>query len=298
MQNNSKIWSTKESIWFQELKVISPYREFQYDKIIQSHIKTLFPDYFCVPYSKTIKAASTKKGSKPDFAIIKTDYSEWWIVEVERIEDDLKHVSQQIENFTNGTYNFYKEAKYIYEKDESLNFDELKKMTRSNPKVLVIVDSIHSEWILELGKFDPDFMVLKVYGNNGGFELISVSGDYPYVFEEITYCNFTNAMKNLLKVNDPEILIPQKKNKKGRLRRLVSVIKNPLYSLFSIKKDILGDTSKDFHINYKGQKTIWRKVDSGNQTYLQPLGPHGLQVNKTYVLKRFWKNNYLIESIA
>jgi len=113
MSKISKIWTTKENIWYDELKVIAPYREYQYDRTIQSKIQIIFDDYFAVAYGKTIRHREKDEKSRPDFSLIRKDYGEWWIVEVERIEDNIRHARKQIDDFVNGDYNFYEESKHL-----------------------------------------------------------------------------------------------------------------------------------------------------------------------------------------
>jgi hypothetical protein len=288
MAKISKIWAPLESKWYDELRSIHPYREYQYDKTIQSSLATLFPEYKPIVYSRRLKGPNTKKASIPDFALIREDYKEWWIVEVERIEDNIAHVKQQIDNFTNGNYNSVIEADYLFEKDSSLDRAKLANLTQEIPKVLLLVDDMNSIWIEQLEEFEPTICILKQYRNNSGDELISISGDYPYIFEAQSHCTFTDAMNNLLKLSNPDVLNPIiDKLAESKYSRLLNWAK----SLISSE----SNSSSNYRIAHKGQVTEWALIQDGENVYLQPLGPHSLRVNDSYVLRRSTTNYYTIE---
>jgi len=288
MAKISKTWSTRENLWYDEMKSIAPYRERQFEKIILSNLTTLFPDFHAVNYKKTIKADSEENGSKPDFALIRKDYQEWWIVEVETIEDNLKHVSQQISNFTNGDYNAFEQASYIYKLDSNLDFNKLKTMTRENPKILVLVDDINSKWIKELEEYNPSICIFNVFRNNKGFELYSIKGDYPYIFEDQSYCYLDNPYRNLMKLSNPDILQPPMKPQLRRMELFVRKLKFPWLQ----KKEI---ETEEIRIVFQGQTTIWKRVEIDDDVYLQSVGTNALRANDTYLLKRTTRYEYIIE---
>ena len=294
LQNKiSKIWANIDKTWYDELKVIAPYREYQYDRIIQSHLQTLFPEYYALYYDRTIKQPLHQRGSKPDFAMIRKDFNEWWIVEVERVEDNLFNVRKQIEDFVNGEYNPITEARYLYKNSEnSIDYDGLYIVTQSPPKVMVIVDDADSKWETELEDLNPVTCILKLYRNKNGHDVLSISGDYPYIFEEESHCYFFDAMKNLLLLTNPDILDPvfdQKQNKFLWARKTIAFCKKHL-----LKQNIIE--KKDIYvITYKGQTSEWKKIEDSGKTFLQPLGPSSTRVNESYKLKRTKSKVYILE---
>jgi hypothetical protein len=279
----SKIWSTVERKWYEELKMISPYREYQYDRSIQSHLQTLFPEYIAIPYGRTVLKKGEDKGNRPDFALIRKDFAEWWIVEVERIEDKISHVRKQIETFINGEYNAMVEAKYISKHNKKLNFSDIYPMTQNPPNVLMIVDDMSSEWQEEFKNVSVSICILKIFRNQKG-DLYNISGDYPYIYEDSSNCHFSDAMQNLLKLLNPDILNP--------------IIKKPVKrSIFQIFFDsnTKGDSSDTYRINHRGQISEWKRIDSHGETYLQPVGPVDTRVNDGYILKRTSTNLLILE---
>ena len=289
MAKISKTWSTRENRWYDELKSIAPYLERQYEKIILSNLNTLFPDFYAVNYKRNIKAIGTAKASKPDFALIRKDFGEWWIVEVETIEDNLTHVKQQIENFTGGLYSAREEANYIYQLNKNLDLKKLQLMTRSNPKVLVLVDDIDSTWIKELIPFNPSICVFKIYRSSNGFELLNISGDYPYIYEAESFCHLGNPYRNLMSLSNPNVLLPKMHHRLTNLEKITKFIKE------KFGKSNSAVASYSILISFRGQITEWKRVDENGEVYLQPVGPHGLRINDSYVLRRTTRYGYIID---
>ena len=111
----AKLLITKERSWYDELKEISSYYEAELESLIRQHVSHTFPDFFTVKYTRVINAENYKP-KKPDLAMIRKDYKEWWIVEVEREYHTLDHILDQVTVFTNGDYNPVAVADYIYKK--------------------------------------------------------------------------------------------------------------------------------------------------------------------------------------
>lgn len=300
MNKISKIWATTENLWYEELKVIAPYREYQYDRMIQSHLGTLFPEYYAIPYNKKITQAGRIKGSKPDFALIRKDFEEWWIIEVERIEDKLSHVVKQIEDFINGDYNSFSEAKYLSE-NCSLSQKDIYKATQNNPKVMLIVDDMNSKWYEAFKDLDTTKCILKVYRNNKGLELYSISGDYPYIYEEESHCHFANFMQNLLLITNPDVLTVEiEKNdgdrikKKSIIQRLIKGAGEQLRKISGVEDE--HEDNDTYFISYKGQRSEWKKLEDDGKVYLQPIGPVSTRVNDSYILKRVKDRYFILEN--
>lgn len=292
----SKIWSTTENLWYHELRVVNPYDEKDYQNELFLHLKTLFPDYFVFHYYKNIRKPKEKSGSRPDFAMVRRDFQEWWIVEVETIRDKIKHVKKQIEDFSEGQYNSVIEAKYLSQNTyETVSKSDLQKVTVKNPHVLVIVDGMNSKWLIELKDLAPKICLFKLFkGAKNGKFLLSISGDYPYIFEAESHCHYSNTMRNFMQVQNPEILDIRGAFAPPR--------KLPKYKEWGnwLKQNILGvaTVSVDldvFTISYDGQLTEWKKVTEDNKVFLQPIGPVATRATAQYVLKRTKSNDFILE---
>lgn len=294
MSKISKIWSRVEACWYSELRNVARYNEADFDSVIQSQLETIFPYFIFVAYKKRIIKSGAEKGSVPDFALIRADYKEWWIVEVETIGDDLRHVRKQIDDFTSGSYNSIEQAKYIFDKNKSLDLKKLKELTDSPPKVLVIVDDIDSKWILGLEEFKPTVCVFRVFINSEGIEMYSIGGDYPYILEEYSHCQFSS--RSLLELSNPDVLEPEIPNSGHKQSWLRTALEHLGKSLGIRREE--NDRPVIYKIAHRGRLTEWKKLEDDNKTYLQPLqNDHTLRVTSQLVLKRVKDRQYLIEVI-
>jgi len=295
MSKISKIWSRFEAVWYSELRNVARYNEADFDAVIKSQLETIFPHFIFVPYAKTIKAKGTPTGSNPDFALVRADYEEWWIVEVETIGDKLSRVQGQIRNFTEAGYDAYEHAQYIHSKQPELDFDRLLVLTDSTPKVLVIVDDINSQWIEGLKDYGPTICVFKVYINGNGTEMYNISGDYPYIWEAESFCSFSPPLRNVLELASPQVLLPPIRRpipRMGRIRKVLTWFAN------TVKGDRISQETPDiYRITHRGKLTEWQRLDDNGKTYLQPLRNHTLGATSQFVLKRLSSEEYLIEVI-
>lgn len=295
MHNTSRIWAPTHNSWYQELKVIAPYDEKQYDRELQLQLGALFADFHAVPYGRTVRQLDVKVGSRPDFALIRKDYGEWYIVEVETAEDNLKHVKKQIDDFTNGNYNSRIEANYIYKGNKSLDKARLVKLTQDNPKVLVLVDDLNSEWFDALSTLNPTMCVIKIYKDGRGMQMFSISNDYPYIYEAESHCHFPVPMETLLLVQNPDVLFPladlPTKKKSGICPRLVRALSS------WAKADIPTNPSQPYRVTFRGQQSEWMKVEQDGTIYLQPLGAIVTPSTKSYILKRARGNHLILELV-
>lgn len=307
----SKIWSRTDKAWYDELRNVARYKEVEFDKTIQAQLEIVFPEYIFVPYSKTIRPFGTTSGSDPDFALIRQDYKEWWIVEVETIGDNLRHVHKQISHFTNGDYNSAEQTDYMVRKNPALDYDRLLELTASdNPKVLVIVDDITSEWVEKLGEFNPTICVFKVFINKSGFEMYNISGDYPYIWEDSSFCNFSG--RNLLELQNPDVLAPQvdkdivSEVAEAESQSPIGVAVGEDVELGTAEPSAVTDSDAPnqldsevdiYQISFRGQLSEWRRIEDAGKTFLRPLRNHPLRATSEFVLKRATANKYIIEVV-
>ena len=294
MAKISKIWSAKENSWYDELRQVVPYREYQMDKIIQNQLAIVFPHFHAVRYTKTISKPGADTGSIPDFALVRRDYQEWWIVEVETIEDRLSHVKKQIADFEGGEYNSIVQAQYLKDEAPSLDLTKLKKLTQETPKILVIVDDINSSWRNALAAFKTlSICVFKVFRNGKGIQLYNIAGEYPYIYEDSSHCYFSDAMRNLLTLSNPDVLapeIPPRQTARDMLRNAAN------WTLKQLGRST-GPSEKAGYVRivYQGQFSIWERVVEGGNTYLLSRGGHPLSAHDKFVLRRVNDGTYLIE---
>ena len=126
MIGKSKVLDTNPD-WYDEIDGTSFY-EINFEEILLSKINYVYPDFWGVKFSITITNLDGES-SKPDLAIIRKDYMEWYVIEVEMGRHSWEdHVEKQVRVFSTGIYPAEKIAKYMKDKNDELDKGKLEEM--------------------------------------------------------------------------------------------------------------------------------------------------------------------------
>ncbi len=257
-----------DNSWYDELYLTASYSEYQFQRKIKQHVESVFPDYYTVSFHLPIESEQ-REARKPDLAMIRKDYKDWWIVEVELSYHNLDHVIGQVKVFREGQYNAFRVAPYINENSkkenkEELDTDKLFQMIKFNqPKVLIIVDEQKKEWEEPLLKYDAKLCVFQVYRNTNGFEAYRLNGEYPEVPQEESHCRYHDKISNLIHVMSPGIL---KINE-----------------------------NEEIDINYNGKMCKWKMLKIKDQVYLKAIGHNPIPINYSYVLYKTKNERFILK---
>jgi len=239
--------------WFDELALISYYGETIYERKLLTYIETVFPDYYAIKFKKSIKPDGGGKARTPDLALIRKDYSEWWIIEVELATHNFEHIEKQITVFTSGIYEPYEISKYIKTQKNELDLENLKKMIiNEQPKVMVVVDQPEPKWQEKLSEYNVKLCVFEVFKDKDTNEIYRLHGEYPYVYEADTHCKFHKTIPNMLIIHNPEPLDIEEKT--------------------------------EIEIYYKNKLTKWVKIIDSGTIYLKIVGPPQIDEIGDYVI--------------
>lgn len=237
--------------WYEEF-MPGTYLEDDLEKTILARSADVFPDYFMLPMKQTIEYEDEK--SQPDLCLIKKDYTDWLIIEVELAKKPFKgHTEMQVRVFSQGRYNARAIAKYLKGKNKALNQSKTESLIRSQmPKVLVMVNE-YPNWAEEVLAYPrTGILVFGMFDHPDGVEAYRIDGQYPLHEISRTRCVFPKFPANTLKVYDPTIL------------------------------DI--NHKEQMTIIYEGRRTKWERINYGTKTVLIPVGYNPLNVNKKYYL--------------
>jgi hypothetical protein len=262
MIGKSKVLDTSHD-WYDEIDGTSFY-EINFQEILLSKIHNVYPDFLGVKFSMDILNDDGEK-SAPDLAIIRKDYLEWYVIEVEMTRhswDD--HVEKQVRVFSTGIYPGKKIAKYLKSKNDELNEKKLEEMIDNfRPKVLVIVNEENLEWGKKIKRYNALLSVFQIYRGTNGFEVFRVAGDTPLIYRDRSHCKFTKGSSNILEVSSPEF--------------------------------ITQTDGSELEITFKGRITKWKKKEAEGKTYLIFVGQNNLQLEKQYVLFVTDSGDYYID---
>jgi len=202
----SRILIPADGKWYDELKAVAYYGETELERWIYQHAKSLFPHHYVIPFKKEVASRSTGETRKPDYVLIRDDFSAWVVVEIELKKHTLDHVLQQTRVFLDGDYNLPEIAQYVRNQflkiyRERVTLGRLKRLFVSHsPSVLVIADEHAKEWEDELGKLDVKFGIFEIYKNVSGRHVYRTFGYYPVVFVESAHCRPHLSLPNVIEV--------------------------------------------------------------------------------------------------
>jgi hypothetical protein len=193
-----------DGIWFHELRAVAYYGETELEKVIRSHLVSLFPDFFVFPFKQAIRKGGETK--KPDLAMIRRDFQEWGIIEVETEDHNLAHVLEQTNVFIDGDYNVVEAAKYIRAQmkghcNKRVSQVRIQKLLESRlPKVLVIVDAEMEGWDERLKASGVDLCIFQIFKSPRGSYMYRTFGKYPVVPSREVHCRLMTTPSNLLEI--------------------------------------------------------------------------------------------------
>lgn len=263
MIGKSKILDTN-SDWFDEIDPLSFYEK-HFEETFLSKIHEVYPDFIGIPFSLKV-TANNSENSKPDLAMIRKDYKEWYVIETEMGRHSwVGHVEKQVRVFSTGYYPPKKVAEYIKLKNSTLDLVKLENMIESmQPKVMVIVNEPKPLWEKEIKKYNSYLSVFQIYKGLNGFELYRISGDTPFIYRDKSHCAFLKGLSNTMEIYTPSFI--QEEN----------------------------DTEVD--IFFRGKKTKWKIFKDGGKTYIVISGrTHFLQLEKKYIIYVSNQNEYYLD---
>lgn len=184
----SRVYTKKGSqVEYQEILSRTFYNEGDLENTVLTHLQTIFKDFTVIPFKVRIEDQLNSRNKIADLAIIKKDYTEWFIVEVELKGHSFSHVEEQIESFYNGKYTDH-HAEYMESKNTSeFDLSSLKKMVSTYPpKLLVIADKIKPDWENSLEQYNCNICAFQIFLDVDGSDAYRLKGPYPTAFTD--YC--------------------------------------------------------------------------------------------------------------
>ena len=166
---------------YDEILSRSFYNENELETTVLVHLNSLLKGFMTIPFKVGIEDKINNRTKAADLAIIKEDFSQWYVVEVELQGHGVKHVEEQIESFYNCNYGS-NHADYIIKQDQTFEerSDEIHRMIKvHSPKLLLIADRINEKWTSSLKRYDCEICEFQIYLNKNGLPAYKLSGNYP-----------------------------------------------------------------------------------------------------------------------
>ena len=226
-------------VWYQEVTPRSYYIENDLERTVIQNLEIIFPQFHALLFKKKLINPVTTLGSVPDLAMVKRDYSEWYIIEVELGKHDKKHVVEQIEAFYNCGYTD-EHAVYIHSKRTDLDITRLKTMiSKVIPNFMVMVNEAKPDWVADLKKLRCKTCEFQIYHDFNGNALYRLNGEHPFIFTKFSHCSYQKNVPYVVEVLD----------------------KNFLNSYGIDNTDVIN-------IEYSGKYVQWQRKDTGSQVFL------------------------------
>lgn len=262
MIGKSKILDTANE-WYDEIDPLSFYEK-NFETTFLERIEEVYPDFVGIPFSLKISNPDGEN-SKPDLAIIRKDYKEWYIVEVEMGRHSWEnHVEKQVRVFSTGSYPKKKVSKYIKSKNNSLDLAMLETMVDEvQPKVLVVVNEHKPNWELGVKKYDAFLSVFQIYKGHTGFEIYRIAGYTPFIYRDKSHCNFVKGLSNIIEIHTPTF--------------------------------VGENNDDDIYITFRGLQTKWKIIRDDEKVYLSLYGRTHFQLEKSYLFYLSNKGEYYLE---
>jgi len=187
----------------------SSFHEGEFEHIITHQAPNLYPDYFVIPFKKTVISPYGK--SAPDLIFIAKDYKDWYVVEVEMAYHSFNsHIEPQIRNLAFAEYYDADIINYICNKCTSLDFSKTSSLIRTESvKILLILNEMNEDWKKELrNKYSVVTSVFNVFHNNGSLPIIEstraygIGHNYPVYSQSITTTCTIHPYLNYLGIDD------------------------------------------------------------------------------------------------
>jgi len=190
-------------IWYHEVAPRSYYLEEELERSIIQNLEIIFPDYKAFLFKKTlVDATNPTQKNKPDLAMVKNDYSEWYIIEVELGKHQKSHVVEQIRTFYNCNYTD-EHAVYMQTQRKDLDLTYLKKMVAANPpELMVIVNEPKPDWEIDLKSLKCKACVFQIYHDYDGNTIHRLNGDHPYVKIDFCHCRYQKTAPYTIEILD------------------------------------------------------------------------------------------------
>ncbi len=190
-------------VWYHEVAPRSYYLEEDLERSIIQNLEIIFPAYKAFLFKKTlIDATNPNQKNKPDLAMVKDDYSEWYIIEVELGKHQKSHVVDQLRTFYNCNYN-NDHADYMFTQRPDLNLQRLKQMVAANPpELMVIVNEPKPDWETDLKALNCKACVYQIYHDFNGNTIHRLNGEHPYIKIDFCHCRYQKTAPYTIEVLD------------------------------------------------------------------------------------------------
>lgn len=172
--------------------------------LILEQADELFPGYSAVRFERP--HVYEQDEAIPSVALISHDLTQWW-VGVAHVSDQLEDAVLPVVSILRRTTYGILDAEMIVARS-NLDSDAVIRLTREEqPGVLVIVSTLHLDWVVPLQGDEAIVTFLEVFESMNGARMLRVNGEQPSASGSVlSTCHIDPASPRLVVVADPATL--------------------------------------------------------------------------------------------
>ncbi|MDP3462313.1 MAG: hypothetical protein Q8S18_05960 [Bacteroidales bacterium] len=236
----SKVIDSTSNNWYQEVAPRDFYLETDLERIIMHNLPLIFPEYIPVLFKDDLIHRVTGKTNRADLCMIKSDYSQWYVIEVELGKHTKNDVVNQIDTFRNCNYTD-DNANYIHKRKKSLNLSKLTSLIKGTPpELMVIVNEVKNDWKSALSSLNCKMCVFQIYNDFDGRQMYRLEGEHPFIYTNFRNCKYEKELPYAVKILREEGFLDSLNINDGM----------------------------QINIEYNGVKHTWERQDAGNDVFL------------------------------
>lgn len=255
--------------WFQEIEPTSFYSEEDLERSVILNLESVFPQFWATTFKKLLKNPTRKKGNTPDLALVKKDYSEWYVIEVELSNHNVKHIQEQVDTFYRCNYNTT-HADYLYSKNPHLDQQKLRSMVSSfPPKLMVVINETNSSVNNAVKPYNCSVCIFQIFLDKDSNPIYRLNGEHPIVYTEFCFCQLLKSLPYTVKILDDDNFIKSNGFQDGSI---INIAYNTIISKWELISSgteyYLVNKSSKFPLEPSTKRYILSKMDN-NFTFIK-----------------------------
>jgi hypothetical protein len=225
--------------WFQEIAPRSFYLEDDLERTVMLNLQRIFPKFIPFMFKVDLLNGKTSLTNRADLGMIKNDYSEWYVIEVELGKHSLKDVLEQVDTFKECTYGA-SHVKYIFDNNPgTFDLSKLTTLIKTPPLLMVIVNEQKDDWKKPLKTYGCKMCIFQIFNDYYGERLFRLDGEHPYIYVDFCDCTYEKRVPFAIKV---------------------------------LKREFLDEynvaNGSSVRIDYEGKSHLWEREDDGSEVFL------------------------------
>lgn len=170
--------------------------EAEFESVVVRALTCLYKGYRCFRFTGGFEYEG--KCYEPDLALVASDYSHWFVIEVELITHSLDgHVMPQVRCFQYGTPK--PECSIILARELGISHEHAKSIVEYVPRSVAVIANRHNEtWEIKLQAHTIPLLTVALFRTPDGGEAIELNGRLDVLKENLGFGTYSSIDRSLL----------------------------------------------------------------------------------------------------